>query len=592
MMNHYTMIMQKFSYRIFFPGCVSLLISLLFCASADAQPYFTWVKGLQGFHTRSFNSYNWPHAVITDKNQDVLIAGLFIRGVDFDPSDNGVDSQSSPLNPGGYFARYDSMGNHLWARTIANAQAKTIHVDDSGYLYVGGLFYGTADFDPGPQTSTLTSKGASDFFIAKYTAQGSLIWVRGSGGASGDEVNGTITDAQGNVYVTGGLHGTIDMDERNPGAVVFPTNLLDGFVAKYDRNGRYLWHAQIKGGGGDLGAAIRLNAVGNVVICGRTYGATFAASTPYVSTNGGSDGFLASYSPNGTLLWTKAIGGNGYDYIDGFAIDRAGDLIVAGTFSGTAMLDSSIATSQMAARNQTGDAFVAKYTGSGGYIWSRSYTSRLYAGARCAAVDDSSNIYIGGYFGDTVSFNPGGQVGNNYVSRDLLDMYLLKLKPGGDYVWSKAIGSNTGADDIYSVHLDKRYNVYYAGYIGSTTVFEPGNPSGSVVVINPSINYTQNTVFGKYAQTKPVTSGISRIKQRATLIAYPNPASDQLTIEGFELGARIQATVTDIAGRRQLVATNYAGSKLLLEVKSLVPGVYFVHCIDASGSTGIVRFIK
>ena len=45
-------------------------------------------------------------------------------------------------------------------------------VDRAGNIYAGGDFQGTADFDPGPGTFSLSSAGDYDAFLAKTDAGG------------------------------------------------------------------------------------------------------------------------------------------------------------------------------------------------------------------------------------------------------------------------------------------------------------------------------------------------------------------------------------------------------------------------------------
>jgi hypothetical protein len=57
-----------------------------------------------------------------------------------------------------------------------------IAVDGSGSVYVTGYYQGTATFG----TTSKTSAGFSDIFVAKYNSSGALQWVQSAGGTSDD----------------------------------------------------------------------------------------------------------------------------------------------------------------------------------------------------------------------------------------------------------------------------------------------------------------------------------------------------------------------------------------------------------------------
>src|SRR6185369_8044476 len=78
----------------------------------------------------------------------------------------------------------------------------------SGDVYVTGTFSGTADFDPGPGRTELTSAGGTDAFLLRLNAKSELVWARRFGGPQSD---GGLRVAAGpdGVWVTGSFQGTM-----------------------------------------------------------------------------------------------------------------------------------------------------------------------------------------------------------------------------------------------------------------------------------------------------------------------------------------------------------------------------------------------
>lgn len=163
-----------------------------------------------------------------------------------------------------------------WANKIGSTGAdicRDIATDAAGNVYSTGTFTGSADFDPGAGTTTLTSAGGTDIFITKLDAAGALVWAYRIGNASNEEANGIALDATGNIHITGCFYGTVDFD---PGVGVSTLGNgagADIYVLKLNNSAGFVWVKQF-GGTSDnqLGNKIAVDAAGNVYSTGQSIG--------------------------------------------------------------------------------------------------------------------------------------------------------------------------------------------------------------------------------------------------------------------------------------------------------------------------------
>ena len=91
--------------------------------------------------------------------------------------------------------------------------------------------------------ATLVSRGLRDVFVARIGAGGQIKWVRTGGSDSSDTVRDLVLDASNNAYVVGDFFGTAQFG----GSSVASAGVDDGFIAKLDANGAWQW-AQRMGG--------------------------------------------------------------------------------------------------------------------------------------------------------------------------------------------------------------------------------------------------------------------------------------------------------------------------------------------------------
>ena len=143
--------------------------------------------------------------VASDGPGNVVIAGLMGGTVDF-----GAGPLVSAGGGDAYVASFDPAGTLRWAKRYGDASvqsALSIAVDPSANIIVGGKFQGTMDLGCGLLTAPATM--AYDAFIAKLDPLGNCLWSHEIGDGTGEVINGVGTDGAGNVLATGNFYGSI-----------------------------------------------------------------------------------------------------------------------------------------------------------------------------------------------------------------------------------------------------------------------------------------------------------------------------------------------------------------------------------------------
>ena len=160
----------------------------------------------------------------------------------------------------------------------------------------------------------------------------------------------------------------------------------------------------------DQGYAIARDAAGNIYVTGKfVKTADFnpdGGTTNNLTSNGGGDIFVAKYNSSGDYQWAFNIGGTGYDYGYGIAVDASSNVYVTGYFEGSNVdFDPSGTTNDLSSSGLR-DIFVAKYNSSGDYQWAFNIGGTGYDIGNGIVVDASSNVYVTGLFQDSnVDFN-------------------------------------------------------------------------------------------------------------------------------------------------------------------------------------------
>jgi hypothetical protein len=374
----------------------------------------------------------------------------------------------------------------------------SIAVDRSGNSYVTGRFTDVAVFGSSDATeTTLTAFGTRDVFVAKYSSEGRLLWVRQAGGRTGAFPSGwglgiAVNDA-GQSTVTGYF---VETATFGPGeaheTTLTSVGGADIFVAKYDTNGALLW--AVRGGGPlasvvlDLGSSVTVDGFGNSYVTGAfrapaTIGpATFESTDGTIFTLTAAEAvFVAKYSPAGVLQWVRRAEGAAAEG-RGVSVDWYGGVYVAGRFFSTVTFEDEV-HEQVLANSGTFGTFLAKYTRDGRLQWAKQITNSFNEG-RSVAADWAGNSYVTGWFSGEIVFGEGETNETALLAPPENNTFLAKYDSDGAFLWARQAGT-TRADGARDVAVNSRGDAYISGSFAVPATFGAGEINEITLVRRP-----------------------------------------------------------------------------------------------------------
>ena len=456
------------------PAFFLLMIATSLLPILSLAQSLQWAKQLGGVSTNC-----WGMSVATDGVGNVYTAGVFLETIDFDPG-SGTFNLTSAGGQDVFISKLDASGNFIWAKQLggtSNDSYCTIIIDGSGNIYTTGWFWGTADFDPGPGTYNLTSVGGYGVFVSKLDASGNFIWAKQWGGTSADISTDIATDAAGNVYTSGFFNGTVDFD---PGVGTFnltaALSTLGAFISKLDASGNFVWAKKWGGTSAESssGYSIAVDASGNIYTCGNFVGTvdfdpgvgTFNLTAIAV---GGYHGFISKLDASGNFVWAKAMDGTSITGRNqSITTDAAGNVYTTGWFDGTVDFDLGAGTFNLTAAGK--DIFISKLDASGNFIYAKQLGGISEDEGWSIVTDACGNVYTTGYFYGTVDFDPGLGIFNLTAPAGVVEAFISKLDPSGNFILAKQFGGTSLGMEITT---DAAENVYTTGWFSGTGDFDP-----------------------------------------------------------------------------------------------------------------------
>lgn len=243
-----------------------------FLAKLDANKALVWIKSMGGddlvypdfARDMHLDAAGNLYLLISSAGNNFTYNGQVLSGIGSNPQSGGE----------GVILKIDAAGNHLWHDSGQEASYfRGVTTDSEGNVYLTGQFY--AHLTLGGTAITLINPSnvtTSDLFVAKYTANGTLVWAKNAGGlpqntfAYGIDIE--VHSQTHEVIVLGGITGTVVFDG-------LPVSAADGsstciVMASYTQDGTLNWVKRLFDGPFVLpySSSVAISNSGVIGVCG------------------------------------------------------------------------------------------------------------------------------------------------------------------------------------------------------------------------------------------------------------------------------------------------------------------------------------
>ncbi len=216
------------------------------------------------------------------------------------------------------------------------------------------------------------------------------------------------------------------------------------------------------GPGADVARSIALDRDGNIYLAG-SYSGTAQFGAHALSATHAHESFVAKLDPRGKFLWVRAIGGTAKERPQALALDRDGNPHVVAAFGGTLSLGK-----KTHAATGPADLVVAKLDPDGQVLRSVSAPRGVHdlEDGIGIAVDGAGRTTISGGYWSTARF--GSKV---LTSAGLEDVFVARLDPQEfAWVWAATAGGKD-ADRGNAVAVDETGSSFVAGFFSGEARF-------------------------------------------------------------------------------------------------------------------------
>ena len=311
--------------------------------------------------------------------------------------------------------------------------------------------------------------GNADVYLAKFNADGVLVWATYFGDAAGydDGYGVAVNPIGGDVFITGYANSTTAIATAGTHQ---PANAggADAFLAKFNPSGVQQWGTYLGGTSGDVGRAVAVGFDGSIFIVGESLSnAGIASGGAHQTAYGGNkDAFLAKFFFDGSLAFATYIGGTLTDYATAIDIAPDGSVYVGGQTVSSAGISTVGSHKENVNVADRWDGFIVEFNYSGVRQWGTYFGDEGHDYIFALKTDDDGDIYISGSTSSVSGVATAGTHQPTYVGGD--DAYVAKFNPDGVQQWGTYYGGEL-EEYAYSMDLATDGSILISGTTASLT---------------------------------------------------------------------------------------------------------------------------
>lgn len=367
-----------------------------------------------GVHTLGCYIESYISAVATDRIGNQYVAGRYNSSLT-------LSSTLTLTNYGGwdaYLAKYDASGTLIWVRTIhssGNEEIEGLAADTLGNCYATGSYCLTAQFDSTavagyyPPNQSGPSGATPDGFLAKYSPNGQVQWVRTTIGPEG-EAGLRVSVAPNGDCLVAGLARANTVGE--PGVNYAGAKM---YLARYSPTGVARWVRPL----GAVGQSLTIWGLAATAE-GGYFAGYFGGVNSYQKlslrpgdtlqiggTFGAANSLVARFDTSGTVEWAQTLHSISWVRATGLALIPGG-VAIAGTFRANNFSPQPAfltAPGYSFAPRGESDGFVATYDSLGGLRSLRVISGTARDDVRnCCYNPVTNELVVVGFFRDTLDW--------------------------------------------------------------------------------------------------------------------------------------------------------------------------------------------